>query len=828
MACPRNLLLLFFHPQVHWKLNAIMERQPRRRRRAALSCVECRRRKIKCDRQDPCSHCVASQVQCTFRLFNDSTAAPARQRQHRQVDAAQLELSPRGVQENESETANTYPRSPTIETQTGIKDVEDSNLIINKTRVLRAGIAKDFESLIACFLAAIGTRTGVPIDNGDLHLGESVYHSSALAPTVDKIGSMLEKCKDAAKRIKAAANPVATLTGLDFDLSNLTLPSRDTAHTMTLLYFEHFESAYRILHQPTFWAEHIRFWIRTETVEPALRLKYLLVVAIGSSLHEGINTGADTTWRGMVHQWIRAAQAWLAGPLKKDRLSITGLQIHCLALLARQIFSVGADLVWMSMGELIHKAMQLGLHRDPKHLPPMPVLEAEVRRRLWASIVELAVQSSLDAAMPARISPAEFDTEPPANINDDEMDESTTTLVSHPRATTYTDTSMQLILLDSLPTRLAIVQLLNGLHGELSYSQVLALSSGITEACRKATASFAQGYTQHSEDSAAPFKKLTPFHASLHDYLVRRFLLPLHRPFAMKAQENPLFASSVKVSLDTAMGLIAHGSINDNTLPSTSSPGVNMESSKTKFARLLLVGSGLFREGLWYAMSAIMLELYVAVSSAYDADYNPNNRRNPSSSTNHVAPHASAPLPPPNQLQRSYIAVLKQAVQDLIVIFKERIKEGETNVKGYLFLRMALAKVEAVESGAVSASRGGFNEQTVALAVAQTGVDSLEVAYFLLRERAVKLGVPLGTGVEATGHVPMDETLLSSDPRYNSTGERTATTAEGYASVSVSTGLDPEKGWQINFDDNGGGEGYGMYGMDMETWDFFLGQAFFC
>jgi hypothetical protein len=31
---------------------------PRKRRRPALSCVECRRRKIKCDRRMPCSHCM--------------------------------------------------------------------------------------------------------------------------------------------------------------------------------------------------------------------------------------------------------------------------------------------------------------------------------------------------------------------------------------------------------------------------------------------------------------------------------------------------------------------------------------------------------------------------------------------------------------------------------------------------------------------------------------------------------------------------------------------------------------------------------------------------
>ena len=40
---------------------------PRKRRRPALSCFECRRRKIKCDRNHPCSQCLQSRIpNCTF------------------------------------------------------------------------------------------------------------------------------------------------------------------------------------------------------------------------------------------------------------------------------------------------------------------------------------------------------------------------------------------------------------------------------------------------------------------------------------------------------------------------------------------------------------------------------------------------------------------------------------------------------------------------------------------------------------------------------------------------------------------------------------------
>ena len=52
----------------------------RKRRRPALSCVECRRRKIKCDRGEPCAHCKKSAgIKCVYSK-NDHPASGNRQR----------------------------------------------------------------------------------------------------------------------------------------------------------------------------------------------------------------------------------------------------------------------------------------------------------------------------------------------------------------------------------------------------------------------------------------------------------------------------------------------------------------------------------------------------------------------------------------------------------------------------------------------------------------------------------------------------------------------------------------------------------------------------
>ncbi|KAI1097360.1 hypothetical protein F4804DRAFT_347249 [Jackrogersella minutella] len=710
-----------------------MERQTRRRRRPALSCLECRRRKIKCDRNEPCTHCVSSRLRCTYKVYSDELVTsqqpqhgntwsetpnlsahpspPLAQGQHSSTSKATTERDNCSSNTRIAATSSTpssatvsgegrnvnpsilgridlQPPNPAQDIEPGLVEVlkqgqaldkssasssmnslaesgrdilarqlglRDSQIILNKTRMLgwslRIGTAKEFAPVVNCYITAAtigkGASSQVDTENGALYA---------------QIWELLQKCKNMARCTKVG-RPSRWLSRPEF---NLEPPSRELADIMATRYFRSFESTHRILHVSTFWSEYRRFWDKPESVTTDLRLKVLLVIGIGSSLSENIDSDAEL--RKMVQQWIYAAQTWLSGPLEKDRLDVTGVQIYCLTILARQIFSIGGDLVWVSMGSLIHIAMQIGLHRDPKHLPAMSILRAEVRRRLWATVVEMVVQSSLDSAMPPRISFNDFDTEAPANVNDDEIDESTTTLQPHPRST-YTSASMQLMLLDLLPTRLRILHLLNGLHSELSYIDALTLSSEITDEYR-----ICNSFMRDNEKSG-----VTAFHRNLLDYLVRRFLIPLHCPFAGEARENPLFYYSLKVSLDSAMSIIS-------------------PEPDEGFSRLMAIGGGMFREGIRYALTVITRELISQIEAQrVDGTLHRNSQ---------------------------YIQLLKQAVDDMITLSVERIRQGETNVKGPMFLSMIKAQAEAMEEGI-----------PCELKVAQSAKDSLDLCYGILRTR---------------------------------------------------------------------------------------------
>ena len=61
-----------------------------RRRRPALSCSECRRRKIRCDHTNPCGHCVRHKTQCTYKLYFGTDPNP-RPGQQPRPESQQLE-----------------------------------------------------------------------------------------------------------------------------------------------------------------------------------------------------------------------------------------------------------------------------------------------------------------------------------------------------------------------------------------------------------------------------------------------------------------------------------------------------------------------------------------------------------------------------------------------------------------------------------------------------------------------------------------------------------------------------------------------------------------
>lgn len=493
------------------------------------------------------------------------------------------------------------------------------------------------------------------------------------------VKNLLEKCKAMARAAKAGPHK-QWLLNPNFRES---IPSREMSDKLVNLYFRTCESIHRILHIPTFQREYVQYWENPAAANTVFVMKLMLVMSIGACFYQASDA---EKWHNQALQWIYAAQSWLSSPFEKGRLHISGVQIHCLLLLARLDNAVAGDLVWISAGALLRIAFQMGFHRDPKYLPPMSQLHAELRRRLWATIVDINVQSALDSGMPPLLSAEDSDTEPPANIDDADLDEnSKERAVSQPDEV-YTQSSLQLKLGTTVRERLEIVRHANSVRMDPSYDEALALGSQLTQAL-KANNAFVTRINSSSSTAA-----ISQLQRNLLDLYVRRFLLAVHRPFAAKAQADPRFYFSRKVCLDCSMTIISYPS---DTSDVVASPGYRDDYTWLKTM------SGGFQKGfVVHAAMVIFSELLTQIDE--------DDGSTPTTSTAAREP-------------------LKQALRDIIALAEERIKLVENNVKGHLFISIVLAQVDAMERG-----------ESIERAVLDAAKKSLAFCLELLKERIRK------------------------------------------------------------------------------------------
>lgn len=89
-----------------------------------------------------------------------------------------------------------------------------------------------------------------------------------------------------------------------------------------------------------------------------------------------------------------------------------------------------------------------------------------MRRRIWATVLELNVQLSVDAATTALIGLSEYDTGPPCNLDDEVLDRATTTLPPLQPRDCFTTLSLQILILQPFPSRLRLNEPSTSVHTE--------------------------------------------------------------------------------------------------------------------------------------------------------------------------------------------------------------------------------------------------------------------------------------------------------------------------------------------------------------------------
>ena len=100
------------------------------------------------------------------------------------------------------------------------------------------------------------------------------------------------------------------------------------------------------------------------------------------------------------------------------------LMLHIAAeLFIRNDAEIG---LWILLGTIVQLAMHMGYHRDPRHFKGMSPFTGEMRKRVWATIVELDLGISAQMGLPRLIKQWHTDTSEPSNLQDTDFDKTTT------------------------------------------------------------------------------------------------------------------------------------------------------------------------------------------------------------------------------------------------------------------------------------------------------------------------------------------------------------------------------------------------------------------
>ncbi|KAJ5200876.1 transcriptional regulator family: Fungal Specific TF [Penicillium cf. viridicatum] len=392
-----------------------------RRSKPQLSCNLCRRRKLRCDRKEPCSTCTARGLALSCAYPNNQ--APAQRRRapgphetHRgrpqatvqdrlgqleQIVVSLMQKSTSGGQDRPDQYlgASIPQDRPEEGSPEGATNSEDSPAQSDGGNVW-------FSSSDAQYVG--GTHWAAILD-GIADLKEQLEredHRNMEKPAMLHT-FLLYGCKSAGKEDILAA-----------------LPDRPAVDRHISQYFNRLDLApwHRML-QPAY-TVYERFWenpSQTSVMWLGLLFSMICLAVLASSAADsssspGFRNPLVDTYREKIVQCL------ILGEYTKSGRYVFETLYHYLTI----EYSIRKDAdqdIWILSGISVNIALRMGYHRDPSHLPGISPFAGEMRRRAWATILQGDMLISTQMGMPRMIKDWQCDTVEPRNLNDSDFDE---------------------------------------------------------------------------------------------------------------------------------------------------------------------------------------------------------------------------------------------------------------------------------------------------------------------------------------------------------------------------------------------------------------------
>lgn len=391
-----------------------MER-PKKRPRPTLSCRECRNKKLRCDRTQPCQQCVKGQRE-TLCVF-DTGASSEEPSPHNPV----IHESPNpGNQMVRSQRTELQPHNAPVSQPKGgvIEDLQAR--VASLEAIIRADRTPTetpprYTPQPTGTLSVKGDRCRYYGNGYQSGLFERVQHmaTTMLKPSADPdLWALAKEVQGLAKRL--AANRILPPINESNALAHLreALPEKDVCNSLIEVYFGLYEQRLVILHKPTFMPFYSDFMHKRDQSSAANPVEAQIYAAMGLAAYH-LQYSSHSHQEAVI-QWLRlgpfdALEFWLGSLSRRARSEVSVLQTRALIVLSQQARGLHTEDYWQTTNALVRTAMTLGLHRDPNQFRSFSPRQEDLRRRLWWSILEMDLRASMAYGMPAAICPEDTD-----------------------------------------------------------------------------------------------------------------------------------------------------------------------------------------------------------------------------------------------------------------------------------------------------------------------------------------------------------------------------------------------------------------------------------
>jgi hypothetical protein len=552
--------------------------------------LECRRRKLSCDRGFPCERCIKSGTpdRCSYEsrngeVVNASSGIPP---SFAQLDSRRFGIGDAvsGFSPRDSELARQdHDRIRRMEleitqlknllTRPGASSLDGSTIVgTNSPSTQKDEAPNDGSARPRAEEQEIIEKSGMAGENGELRFfrgkgfrtryfgphnaSMAFVELTGLCPFMRETADewlrpvILHDRKDRKRRQEERDT---LFEQQDLDLEAL-LPTKEEADALISVYLDQFEQIHRIVHVPTFRKEYAEFWNPgTQQRYSAFTALVLSMMAVASCVHthEALKfIGMMSNAQHLAEKWIKACDKWSDKQSQKHRRLIH-YQIACLLYLGKRVNTIKKKRFWTSSGQLIRDGIAVGLHREPSHMGgKITVYNQEMRRRIWATVQEFDMQASFDHGLPTLVSQLHFDTNPPRNLDDEDFDENTTALPPSKPAKDYTFSSFQNLARQSLPLRLELSRLLTGPLSEIDYDQVIRYTNDLTHEI-DALPSWDMNLENNNGTKKNPLIAYTLLHVQL-----RQYIIPLHQPYLKLRKQNSKYQYSEIIYYNAARDIV--------------------------------------------------------------------------------------------------------------------------------------------------------------------------------------------------------------------------------------------------------------------------------